>query len=48
MPIEDACIKKYSLIDFEGYAKGWVRKANANSIDGDLQGLESIKRYLFE
>ncbi|KAB8214842.1 hypothetical protein BDV33DRAFT_208902 [Aspergillus novoparasiticus] len=37
------------LIDFGGgYTEGWVDKEMANSIDGDLQGLESIKRYLFE
>lgn len=37
------------LIDFGGgYTKGWVEKEMANSIDGDLQGLESIKRCLFE
>jgi hypothetical protein len=37
------------LIDFGGgYTEGWVKKEMANSIDGDLQGLESIKRYLFE
>ncbi|KAK2804488.1 hypothetical protein FQN50_006563 [Emmonsiellopsis sp. PD_5] len=37
------------LIDFGGgYTKGWVEKEMANSIDGDLQGLANIKRFLFE
>ncbi|OJD24950.1 hypothetical protein ACJ73_03686 [Blastomyces percursus] len=37
------------LIDFGGgYTEGWVEKEMANSIDGDLQGLENIKWYLFE
>lgn len=37
------------LIDFGGgYTEDWVEKEMANSIDGDLQGLENIKRYLFE
>jgi serine/threonine protein kinase len=37
------------LIDFGGgYTKGWIEKEKSNSIDGDLQGLENIKRYLFE
>ncbi|CAI7665446.1 unnamed protein product [Penicillium glandicola] len=37
------------LIDFGGgYTKGWVEKEKSNSIEGDLQGLENIKRYLFE
>lgn len=37
------------LIDFGGgYTEGWVAKDMANSINRDLQGLESIKRYLFE
>ncbi|WEW56988.1 hypothetical protein PRK78_002447 [Emydomyces testavorans] len=35
------------LIDFGGgYTKDWVEKEKANSIDGDLQGLERIKQYL--
>ncbi|KAE8326626.1 hypothetical protein BDV39DRAFT_215602 [Aspergillus sergii] len=37
------------LIDFGGgYTKSWVDKEMANSIDGDLQGLENIRCYLFE
>ncbi|EGC41696.1 conserved hypothetical protein [Histoplasma capsulatum var. duboisii H88] len=37
------------LIDFGGgYTQGWVGRENANSIDGDLQGLERIKWYLFK
>lgn len=37
------------LIDFGGgYTEGWIEKEKSNSIDGDLQGLENIKRYLFE
>ncbi|PGH12736.1 hypothetical protein AJ79_04097 [Helicocarpus griseus UAMH5409] len=37
------------LIDFGGgYTVGWVEKEMANSIDGDLQGLENIRPYLFE
>lgn len=37
------------LIDFErGYTPGWVEKEKSNSIEGDLQGLENIRRYLFE
>ncbi|EEP78258.1 predicted protein [Uncinocarpus reesii 1704] len=37
------------LIDFGGgYTRGWVDKENANSIVGDLQGLERIKRHLFK
>ena len=37
------------LIDFGGgYTEGWVEKELSNSIDGDLQGLENIKWYLFE
>lgn len=37
------------LIDFGGgYTEGWVEKELSNSIDGDLQGFENIKRYLFE
>jgi serine/threonine protein kinase len=37
------------LIDFGGgYTEGWVEKEKSNSMDGDLQGLENIKRYLFE
>lgn len=37
------------LIDFGGgYGENWVEKDLSNSIDGDLQGLENIKQYLFE
>ncbi|ODM14476.1 hypothetical protein SI65_10098 [Aspergillus cristatus] len=37
------------LIDFGGgYTECWVEKDLSNSIDGDLQGLENIKPYLFE
>ncbi|KAJ5464051.1 hypothetical protein N7475_007186 [Penicillium sp. IBT 31633x] len=36
------------LIDFGGgYTEGWVEKKKSNSTEGDLQGLENIKRYLF-
>ncbi|KAJ5420206.1 hypothetical protein N7465_002725 [Penicillium sp. CMV-2018d] len=36
------------LIDFGGgYTKGWVEKEKSSSTEGDLQGLENIKRYLF-
>ncbi|KAJ5213513.1 hypothetical protein N7449_000682 [Penicillium cf. viridicatum] len=36
------------LIDFGGgYTEGWVEKEKSDSIEGDLQGLENIKRYLF-
>ena len=36
------------LIDFGGgYTEGWVEKEKSNSTEGDLQGLENIKRYLF-
>lgn len=37
------------LIDFGGgYTEGWVTKENSNSIEGDIEGLESIRRYLFD
>ncbi|KAJ5941949.1 hypothetical protein N7516_002117 [Penicillium verrucosum] len=37
------------LIDFGGgYTEGWIEKEKSNSTEGDLQGLENIKRYLFE
>ncbi|OJD13559.1 hypothetical protein AJ78_05995 [Emergomyces pasteurianus Ep9510] len=37
------------LIDFGGgYTRDWVEKEMVNSIDGDLQGLENIKRHLLE
>ncbi|KAJ5215635.1 uncharacterized protein N7498_002042 [Penicillium cinerascens] len=37
------------LIDFGGgCTEGWVDKEKSNSIEGDLQGLQNIKRYLFE
>lgn len=37
------------LIDFGGgYTEGMVEKEMCNSIEGGLQGLESIKRFLFE
>lgn len=36
------------LIDFGGgYTDGWVDKKNFNSFEGDLQGLENVKWYLF-
>jgi hypothetical protein len=36
------------LIDFGGgYTKGWVEKEKSDSTEGDLQGLENIKRFLF-
>jgi len=36
------------VIDFGGgYTIGWVEKEKSNSADGDLQGLENIRRYLF-
>lgn len=44
----DANGDAYSIDFGGGYTKGWVEKEMANSIDGDLQGLESIKRHLFE
>ncbi|KGO64842.1 hypothetical protein PITC_040870 [Penicillium italicum] len=35
------------LIDFGGgYTEGWVEKEKSNSTEGDLQGLENIKRHL--
>ncbi|KAJ6184730.1 hypothetical protein N7519_006031 [Penicillium mononematosum] len=35
------------LIDFGGgYTQGWVEKEKSNSVEGDLQGLENIKRFL--
>ncbi|KAF7617330.1 hypothetical protein F9C07_2284265 [Aspergillus flavus] len=37
------------LIDFGGsYTKGWVPKELADTIDGDLHGLENIRRFLLE
>lgn len=36
------------LIDFGGgHTPGWVDEENANSMKGDLQGLESIRSFLF-
>jgi hypothetical protein len=37
------------LIDFGGgYTEGWFETEKSNSTEGDLQGLENIKRYLLE
>lgn len=36
------------LIDFGGgYTEGWVDKGKSDSIEGDLQGLQHIKEFLF-
>ncbi|KAK2865357.1 hypothetical protein FQN49_003654 [Arthroderma sp. PD_2] len=37
------------LVDFGGsYTKGWVDKDKAGTVEGDLQGLESIRNHLFD
>ncbi len=37
------------LVDFGGgYTKGWVDKELMNTVEGDLQGLERIAKYLSE
>lgn len=37
------------LVDFEGgYTNGWVDKELMNTVEGDLQGLERIAKYLSE
>ena len=37
------------LVDFGGgYTKGWVDKELVNTVEGDLQGLERIAKYLSE
>ncbi|PYI29802.1 hypothetical protein BP00DRAFT_427061 [Aspergillus indologenus CBS 114.80] len=36
------------LVDFGGgYTPGWVERENSNSTEGDLQGLERIRQFLF-
>lgn len=30
-----------------GYTEGWVDKGKSDSIEGDLQGLQHIKKFLF-